>query len=134
MFSGDRPARFTFYLHGFVLRLPIGCLLVMVDQLDLLERMSRRPYLTLRVMPTALGAHTATAGSFILMEFAEFKLVAYLKSKISTLVPGTVRGDCRLPGHSCVAAQTALKGESKELIAALATELYADREDHDDRA
>ncbi len=32
-------------------------------------------------------------------------------------------------------AETALdEGESRELIATLATELYADREDHDDRA
>jgi Domain of unknown function (DUF5753) len=35
------------------------------------------------VVPAALGAHAATAGSFILMEFAEFKPVTYLDSETS---------------------------------------------------
>ena len=65
LFSRDRPAAFTFYLHEFVLRLPVGGPAVMADQLDLLERMSRRPYLTLRVMPATLGAHAATAGATV---------------------------------------------------------------------
>ncbi|MGH3602859.1 MAG: helix-turn-helix domain-containing protein, partial [Pseudonocardiaceae bacterium] len=85
LFSRDRPARFTFYLHEFVLRLPVGGPAVMDDQLQLLERMSRRSYLTLRVVPASLGAHAATAGSFILMEFAEFKPVAYLDSETACL-------------------------------------------------
>ena len=48
-------------------------------------RMSVRPYLVLRVVPASLGAHAAMAGSFTLMEFAEFKPVAYLESETSSL-------------------------------------------------
>jgi Domain of unknown function (DUF5753) len=62
LFSRDRPARFTFYLHEFLLRLPVGGSAVMADQLQQLQRLSRRPYLTLRVVPASLGAHAQPPG------------------------------------------------------------------------
>jgi hypothetical protein len=102
----------------------------MADQLELLERMSRRPYLTLRVVPTAIGAHAATAGPFILMEFAEFKPVVYLESETSSLF---LEKPVEITAYQSILgtlAQTALgERESRELIATLATELYADREE-----
>ncbi|MGB7796552.1 MAG: helix-turn-helix transcriptional regulator [Pseudonocardiaceae bacterium] len=135
LFSRDRPARFSFYLHEFVLRLPVGGPGVMVDQLQHLERMSRRPYLTLRVVPASLGAHAATAGSFTLMEFAEFKPVVYLDSETSSLF---LEKPVEIAAYQDILeslAQTALgEGESRELIATRATELSADREDYDGRA
>ena len=135
LFSRDRPARFTFYLHEFVLRLPVGGPAVMADQLQQLERLSRRPYLTLRMVPASLGAHAATAGSFTLMEFAEFKPVVYLDSETSSLF---LEKPVEIAAYQDILeslAQTALgEGESRELIATLATELSADREDYDDRA
>ncbi|MGH4013617.1 MAG: DUF5753 domain-containing protein [Pseudonocardiaceae bacterium] len=85
LFSRDRPPRFTFYLHESVLRTPVGGRAVMGDQLHHLVRMSARPYLTLRVLPISLGAHAAMTGAFRLMEFAEFKPVAYLESETSSL-------------------------------------------------
>ncbi|MGH3897794.1 MAG: Scr1 family TA system antitoxin-like transcriptional regulator [Pseudonocardiaceae bacterium] len=56
----------------------------MSDQLHHLLRMAVRPYLTLRVVPAALGAHAAMTGAFRLMESAEFKPVAY-QSETSSL-------------------------------------------------
>ncbi len=44
-----------------------------------------RPYLTLRVVPAALGGHAATTDRSRLMEFAEFKPVVYLESETSCL-------------------------------------------------
>ncbi|MGQ0717481.1 MAG: helix-turn-helix domain-containing protein [Pseudonocardiales bacterium] len=135
LFSRDRPARFTFFIHEFVLRLPIGGSAVMSDQLHHLLRMSVRPYLTLRVVPAALGAHAGLAGHFKLMEFAEFKPVAYLDSQTSCLFLERPEEIAAYHHILTTLAETALKeGESRELIATLATELYADREDHDDRA
>jgi Domain of unknown function (DUF5753) len=135
LFSRDRPARFTFYLHESVLRLPVGGPAVMAEQLRHLQRMSERSYLTLWVVPVAFGAHAATAGAFRLMEFAEFKPVAYLESETSSVSlekPEEVAAYRRILG---ALTDTALgEGQSRELIAALATELYADGEDHDDRA
>jgi len=135
LFSRDRPARFAFYLHESVLRTPVGGSVVMAEQLRHLQRMSARSYLTLRVVPVALGAHAAMTGAFWLMEFAEFKPVAYLESETSSLFlekPEEIQAYRRILG---ALADTALgEGQSRELIAAVATGLYADGEDHHDRA
>ncbi|MGH3935012.1 MAG: helix-turn-helix domain-containing protein [Pseudonocardiaceae bacterium] len=135
LFSRHRPPRFTFYLHESALRLPVGGAAVMAEQLRHLHRMSARSYLSLRVVPIALGAHAAMTGAFYLMEFAEFKPVAYLESETSSLFlekPDEIAAYRRI---LAALADTALsEGQSRELIAALATGLYANGEDHDDRA
>jgi len=135
LFSRDRPARFTFYLHELALRLPVGGPTVMAEQLHHLLRMSTRPYLTLRVVPAARGGHAGIAGAFKLMEFTEFKPVAYLDSQTACLFlekPEEIAAYQRILG---ALARTALgEGQSTELIAALATGHSADREDHHDRA
>ncbi|MBV9141970.1 MAG: helix-turn-helix domain-containing protein [Pseudonocardiales bacterium] len=135
LFTRDWPPRFTFYLHESVLRLPVGGPEVMADQLHHLLRMSVRPQITLRVVPVSLGAHAATAGPFIFLEFAEFKPVVYLESETSCLFlekPEEIQAYRLI---LAALAQTALsEEESRELIATLATELYGDREDQDDRA
>jgi len=108
----------------------------MSDQLHHLLRMSVRSYVTLRVIPASLGAHAGLAGPFTLMEFADFRPVVYLDSETSSLFlekPEEITAYRRILG---ALAGTALgEGQSRELIATLATELYPDREDdHDDRA
>ncbi len=135
LFSRDHPPRFTFYVHEFVLRTPVGGAVVMADQLHHVLRMSTRRCVTLRVVPVALGAHAAMTGAFTLMEFAEFKPVTYLESETSSLFlekPEEITAYRRILE---ALSETALgEGESRELIATVAIELYADREDHDDRA
>ncbi|MGQ0778914.1 MAG: helix-turn-helix domain-containing protein [Pseudonocardiales bacterium] len=129
LFSREHPARFTFFIHEFVLRLPIGGPAVMFDQLSYLLRMVGRPHVTLRVVPAALGGHAGTGGSFKLMEFPEVTPVAYLDSETSCLfleLPAEIAAYRSILG---ALAGTALgEGESHDLIAALAQELYADRE------
>ncbi|MGQ0778360.1 MAG: helix-turn-helix domain-containing protein [Pseudonocardiales bacterium] len=130
----DEPVRFAFYIHEFVLRLPVGGPAVMFEQLQHLLRIAMRPYLTLRVVPTTVGAHAAIHGAFRLMEFAEFRPMVYLESETSCLfleLPDEIAAYQRILG---LLSDTALSVEqSIELIATAATELYADREDHDDR-
>lgn len=107
----------------------------MADQLHHLLRMSARPFLALRVVPASLGAHAAMAGSFIFMEFAEFRPVTYLESTTSSLFleqPEETAAYRRILAALDDAALS--EGESRDLIATVATELYADREDRDDRA
>ena len=107
----------------------------MVEQLHMLVQISARPYLILWVMPICLGAHAATAGSFSFMEFAEFKPVVYLEGETSSLFlekPDEIAAYRNILG---ALAQTTLReGQSREMIARLATEYYGNREDHDDRA
>ncbi|MGH3772799.1 MAG: helix-turn-helix domain-containing protein [Pseudonocardiaceae bacterium] len=135
LFSRERPAAFTFYLHECALRTPVGGPAVMAEQLHHLVRMSTRSYVTLRVVPFALGAHAAMTGAFWLMEFTEFKPVVYLESETSSLF---LERPVEIQAYRCILAalaDTALsEGQSRELIAALATRLDPDGEDHDNRA
>jgi hypothetical protein len=135
LLNRERPPQFTFYVHEFALRLQVGGATVMSAQLHHLLRMSVRPYLTLRVVPASLGAHAAAAGAFKLMEFAEFKPVVYLESETCSLF---LEKREEIAAYRCVLAALADaalgEGESRELIATVATELSAEREDHDDSA
>jgi transcriptional regulator with XRE-family HTH domain len=133
MLSREQPARFTFYLHEFVLRLPVGDSMVMSEQLHHLLRMSVRPYLTLRVVPAAFGAHAGSAGSFTFMEFTEFKPMVYLESEASCLFlekPQEIAAYQHVLGALAEAALD--EEESRKLIASLATEFDVDREAYDD--
>lgn len=135
LFSQERPAAATFYLHESALRLPVGGPAVMAEQLRHLHRMSARPYLSLRVVPITLGAHAATAGAFRLMEFAEFRPVVYLESETSSVFLERAVEIQAYRNILASLAETALtEGQSRKLIAALATELYADGDNHEDRA
>ncbi|MGH3771121.1 MAG: helix-turn-helix domain-containing protein [Pseudonocardiaceae bacterium] len=135
LLSRERPADFTFYVHEFALRLPVGGAAVMPEQLQHLLRMSVRRYLTLRVVPVVLGAHAAMTGAFTLLEFADFRPVVYLESEASSLFLETpVEVDAYQRVLEALAKTALSEEESRELIAALATELSADRENPDDRA
>jgi hypothetical protein len=130
LFSRDSRARFTFYVHEFVLRTPVGGPAVMFDQLHHLLRMSMSSYVTLRVVPASLGVHAAMAGSFTFMEFAEFRPVTYLESPTSSLFLERPEETAAYRSILGALAETSLgEGESRELVATLATELYADRLD-----
>lgn len=135
IFGRVRGARYTFYMHEFVLRLPVGGDQVMSEQLHQLLRMSVRPYLDVRIVPKEAGPHAAVAGSFIFMEFAEITPVIYLESETSTLF---LEDDEEIAAYRRILtdlADTALDaGQSQQLIRNLAIELYARGEDHDDHA
>ncbi|HEY2763672.1 MAG TPA: helix-turn-helix transcriptional regulator [Pseudonocardiaceae bacterium] len=135
LFSRDRPPRFTFYLHESVLRTPVGGRAVMRDQLHHLLRMSTRSYLAIRVVPLSLGAHAATAGPFIFLEYAEFKPVVYLESETASLFLEKPEEIAAYRNVLEALAGTALgEGQSRELLASLANKFYGNREDHDNRA
>ncbi|RZS34311.1 helix-turn-helix protein [Herbihabitans rhizosphaerae] len=133
---GGRDApEFQFFVHEFVLRLPVGGQVIMSDQLHHLLRASVRRNVSLRVVPAAVGAHAGTGGSFKLMEFADFRPVVYLESETSCLFLEEPQEAAAYQEILAALDETALsERESREVIATLATELYADREDHDDSA
>lgn len=83
IFDGRRV--FTFYVHEQALRLPVGGPAVMSDQMHHLLRMSVRPYITLRVVPTAVGAHAGLGGSFELMTFDGIQPVVNVETETSSL-------------------------------------------------
>jgi transcriptional regulator with XRE-family HTH domain len=134
VFSRQNPARFEFFIHEWVLRTPVGGRDVMCDQLHHLLRTGVRDYVTIRVVPAALGAHTAMSGAFILLRFPHFRPVVYLDSESSCLFleqPDEVAAYRNLLAG--LGATSLGEGQSRDLIAELAGELSADREDRDER-
>ncbi len=120
-----RPAAFTYFVHEFVLRLPVGGAEVMSDQLHHLLRMSVRPRISLRVVPASIGAHAGIVGSFIFMEFAEIKPVVYLESETTAAF---LEEDEEATAYRRIIgslAGTALsEGQSRELISRVALEQF----------
>ncbi len=107
----------------------------MSEQLHHLLQIAVRRAIALRVVPVRAGAHAATAGAFRMMEFPSFKPVVYLESETSSLFleqPGEIAAYQAI--LTALAESALSEGESKERIATLATELYADREEDDERA
>ena len=124
---GDRPRRFTFFLHERVTRIGVGDLRTQSDQLCHLMRMSTRPDVSLRIIPAARG--DLGKGPFVLLEFLDGAPVVYLER----LVNSSFRTDqAEIETYRdvlAVLAGTAFgEGQSRELIANRVVELYEDRE------
>jgi hypothetical protein len=81
LFGIAHPPQCRFYIHQLALHLPVGGPRVMAEQLHHLLRMSVRPYITIHLIPTAVGAHAALAGTCGLMEFPDIGPVAYLETE-----------------------------------------------------
>jgi len=67
----DRPPHVWMVIDETALRRPIGGRAVMQAQVDHLIRMSRRPKVTIQVMPFSAGGHAAAGGQAILLRFPE---------------------------------------------------------------
>ncbi|TDQ05000.1 helix-turn-helix protein [Labedaea rhizosphaerae] len=133
LLSAPGSRNFTFYLHEFVLRLPVGGPAVMSAQLHKLLQLSVRLNITIRVLPAELGAHAAFCGSFMFLEFADFHPVIYLESDTSSLFLEKQEESTAYRQIIASLAGNALDvGQSRELISQVAVELYADGDDHYD--
>lgn len=126
-----RPGRpdFSFFVHEFALRLPVGGREVMSDQLHQLLRLSVRSYITIRLIPAAFGAHASMAGACRLMRFDDLKPVAYIEEQTAGHFLEETAEIAAYEKIFAALADCALDEEdSRERIAALAIELYG--EDH----
>lgn len=75
-----RSRDFVFFIHEQALRLPVGGPDVMKAQLLHVLAMSMRPYITIRVVPTAFGAHAGLASSFVQLKYEKFEPVIFVES------------------------------------------------------
>jgi plasmid maintenance system antidote protein VapI len=73
------------YIHEQALRLPVGSPDVMAEQLHHLLRVSVRPYLTIRVIPTVIGPHDGLSGSFDMLTFKKIPPLVYVESEGATV-------------------------------------------------
>ena len=120
VFDGRRE--FTFLVHEQALRLPVGGPAVMSEQLHHMLRMSVRPYISLRVVPTAVGAHAGLAGSFTRLRFAGIPPVVFVETENSSLF---IEDKAPIEGYTKVLESlggVALDEEqSRQLITSMAT-------------
>lgn len=79
------PRKLTFYVQESALLVPAGGTDVWVDQMHHLLRMSVRPNINLRIVPTSAGAHPGLVGSFLLMKFAKIEPVVHVECENSML-------------------------------------------------
>ncbi|HUQ59084.1 helix-turn-helix transcriptional regulator [Lentzea sp.] len=71
----------TIFMHEQALRLPVGNEDVMAEQLHHLLRLSVRPYLMIRLIPTAFGPHAGLAGDFDRLQFKKIPPIIYVESE-----------------------------------------------------
>jgi hypothetical protein len=133
LFSQDRHPDFIFFVHEVALRQPVGGREVMSAQLHQLLQLSVRRYITIRVIPVSYGAFPAIDSSCRLVEFDELKPVVYVEQQTA----GSFFEDAAAVAayrkiFGALADCSLSEGESGDLIAGLAVELYGG-EDHDDR-
>ncbi|GAA1955791.1 hypothetical protein GCM10009754_26950 [Amycolatopsis minnesotensis] len=73
-------------LDEATLRRPVGDRPVMAAQLRrLVEQCRAKPQVDVRVIPFEAGPHTGLDGTYVLMEFAKARSIAYLEHKRSSL-------------------------------------------------
>lgn len=76
LLSLETPPEVGAVLDESVLWRPVGTPRVMADQIHHLVEMSRKPHITMRVLPFETGAHSGLNGSFDILEFAESDIYA----------------------------------------------------------
>ncbi|MFI6094012.1 DUF5753 domain-containing protein [Lentzea sp. NPDC051213] len=76
---------FVFFIHEHALRLPVGSAEVMKDQLIHLLAMAQRSYVTMRILPTAIGAHAGLSGGFMQLRYEKFEPVVFIESQSTSL-------------------------------------------------
>jgi hypothetical protein len=129
------PAEFVFFLHEQALRLEVGSLAIMHEQMLKLVLVAALAHVTVRVVPSSAGERSAIGGSFRLFEYAQYPPLVYLDNTTTGLFledKEYVESFRELvPAISEVALD---ERQSRELIAALASE-YDQRgtRDADDR-
>jgi hypothetical protein len=81
LLTRESPPRLWAVLDEAALRRPVGGRLVMRGQLERLLEATKLPNVTLQVLPLAAGAHSAMAGAFTILRFADPELpdIVYLE-------------------------------------------------------
>jgi transcriptional regulator with XRE-family HTH domain len=84
--SKSHPPAYLAILDEAALRRPIGDRTVMAAQLrHIIEQAIAKPHVEVRVIPFVKGTHTGLDGSYMLLEFAKARSIAYLEHKRSSL-------------------------------------------------
>lgn len=83
----ENPITVRTVMEESAIRRPVGGVKVLGRQLHHLVKIADEPHVTVQILPTAVGAHPAMAGPFVLLRFAESSDpdVAYLETQAGAL-------------------------------------------------
>ncbi|HET9137889.1 DUF5753 domain-containing protein, partial [Actinophytocola sp.] len=76
------PLDGTFYIHEQVLHLPVGGNRVMNEQLLQLVLLAEQPNISIRVVPTALGARSHFGRAFLVLHYRQHRPLGYQESGV----------------------------------------------------
>ncbi len=117
----SRP--FEFYIHEQALRLPVGNDRVMNEQLLKLTLFADQPRITVRVVPYSLGAGSMFGGDVVLFRYSGHRSLVYLEQRHLGIFLEDEEHVSRYKDNLASISEVALgRGESRELLAALASE------------
>ncbi|MDA3648243.1 helix-turn-helix transcriptional regulator [Saccharopolyspora indica] len=78
-----KPVELHVLIDESVLNRPVGGGAVMAEQLRHLERVGRRPHVTVQVIPFSAGVHQGLNGSFLILEFQRQRPIVHLEHRRS---------------------------------------------------
>ncbi|MGE5135408.1 MAG: helix-turn-helix domain-containing protein [Gemmatimonadota bacterium] len=78
----DRPPAFWVILDEALLSRPVGGRHVMLEQIDHLIDMARRPTIAIEIIPVSVGAHEGLTGAFTIADFADTLNIAYQEAAV----------------------------------------------------
>jgi len=132
---GHKAPHLVCFIEEAVLTRPVGGRQVLHDQLMHLMFMADWTKISIRVLLTDLGEHTAGDGPFILFERRDKRSVAFLSARVTSVIfekPEHIKGYQETVKD--LAARALTEEESRVLIANLADESGIPREDLDGTA
>ena len=118
----DKPPALWIILDDGVLRRPVGGRHVMLEQVNHLIEVAKRPTVVIEVIPPSVGAHEGLAGAFTIADFEDAASVGYQEAAVDgqllesreavaalDLTWATLRGDTMSRKASLVVLEEAAK-------------------------
>ena len=79
---GPKRSTFTFFVHQLALELPLGGNEVMSSQLHHVLRMAVRRHVSIRIVPSAIGAYPGSCGPFRFIDYPDFQPIVYVEDEV----------------------------------------------------
>jgi transcriptional regulator with XRE-family HTH domain len=127
--------QFTFFIHEQALRLPVGDSRLMNEQMLKLVLIAEHPWISIRIVPSAAGAGGVFGGEFVLFRFEDGSplLLHFGHGPVSFFLED--RATVELFGErlAAIAAVALNRGQSREMLASLASEFDLPEDSRDAR-
>lgn len=127
-----RRRQFGFFIHEQALRFPVGGDRLMNEQMLKLVLLAEHPWISIRVVPLAEGPHGAFGGEFVLFHFEDAPpLLHFGHGPISLFLEDRTYVESYRERLAAIADAALDRGQSREMLAAMASEFDNPQESHD---